>query len=223
MNKSTLDFNLKFHEDLSKQYPALLKKIEGLRDGASSIDLKMLSEGLRNKFVDTQQDLKTFFSGIVKSEYATTESAKEKSLAKLEEAINERTFAIRQTYEQLSGETADMSIGKAPMTWKRDRVEEQITGKTATDSPISPRLDDARTLYQNITQWQDRHEPKEGERADGQYKDMETLRAGVFDFIREMDNTLSGAEAGMTNEQSAYWRWLKQRGEQPGGMGLQRL
>ena len=220
MNKSTLDFNLKFHEDLSKQYPALLKKIEGLRDGASSIDLKLLSEGVRNKFVDTQQDLKTFFSGIVNSEYPTTESAMEKSLAKLEEAISERTAAIRQTYETLSGETADMSIGKASMTWDRDRVEEQITGKTATDSPISPRLDDARTLYQNITQWQDRHEPKEGERADGQYKDMETLRAGVFDFIREMDNTLSGAEAGMTKEQSAYWRWLNMDGSYTGGTTL---
>ena len=134
----------------------------------------------------------------------------------------ERVFKDYCQGRRAPPQPGERKMATAPTTWKRDRVEEQITGKMESDSPISPRLDDARTLYQNITQWQDRHEPKDGERADDQYKDMETLRAGVFDFIREMDNTLSGAEAGMTKEQSAYWRWLKQRGEQPGGMDLQR-
>ncbi len=214
---NSIDINLKFHEDLSKQYPRLVNKLKSLRDDASDIDLKLLSDGLRNRFVDTHENLKTFFSSIVTDDYSSLDASKETSLANLEEAIGEQTAAIRRTYERLTGEPADMTTDKAPLVWERTKVEEQLSGKTSPDSPISPRLDDARRLYQNITDWQDRHAPSSGESADGLYGEMETLRAAVFDFIREMDNTLSGAEQGMTKEQSAYWRWANMDGSYTGG------
>lgn len=214
---NTIDIRLKFHEDLSKQYPSLLKKLKAISDEASVIDLNVLSKGLRNRFVDTHENLQTFFSSIVTDEYSSLDTAKEKSVANLEEAISEQTDAIRRTYERLTGEPADMTSEKAPMVWERSKVEEQLSGKTSPDSPISPRLDDARRLYQNITDWQDRHAPTSDASENVLYAEMETLRAAVFDFIREMDNTLSGAELGLTKEQSAYWRWANMDGSYTGG------
>ena len=210
---TTADFTLKFHEDLSKQYPKLMSRLKSLKTDAGNVDIHFLSDGLRKSFVDAQQEIKTFFSGIVNDEYVTLDAPKEKSLSLLEARISERTEALERVYEKLTGESVDMNKTPAPMVWERTKVEEQLAGKTTAESPISPRLDDARRLYANITSWQDTH----GDGTTGISGEVENLRAVLFDFIREMDNTLSGAEMGMTNEQSAYWRWSNMDGSYMGG------
>lgn len=208
----TSDIHLRFHEDLTRQYPKLLQTIHGLQSASESINLDVLSDGLRQSFSDTQQNLKTFFSGIV-SESPSFLSSQAASLLKLESQIRERISNIEDIYERLSGSDVNMSLPPSVLTWDHNKVEEQLTGKT-NPSDISPRLDDARRVYSNIIQWLDSHE---SESSSSVYGEIEALRAILFDFIREMSNTLSGLESGMTQGQSGYWRWSNMDGSYTGG------
>lgn len=213
-------YYLEFHENLTHEMPKLLKALRSLRDECDGYSIGFASKGLRNLYESYAGNYRNLSKGIVSDGVNVERSGlpwEQKSLdiGRIESAIDTVVKDLGRAFEGLTGGSVDYSKEGSRLVWNRDRVDEQLLGKKSGDSDIHVALDEARSLYRNIVDWEDGKESAAG--SGGAWDDVEALRVVLFDFIREMDNTLSGAELGMTAELEAYWRQAAGDGSYSGG------